>query len=205
MLQALETRPGALVARINAVEAEAVAAIKVGKSQARPEALAAKHHVALAGIVIGGRRSDDQITDAVVIDVPGAGDAVAADVTQIDAVEAKAVVAIKVRKIEACPEALAAEHHIALAAIAIGIGSPDDHIIDTVAIDVAGARDREAAPVASIDAVDAEAIAAVEGRQTDAPALDRYIMLDEHRGQRLTGAIIECIGIEGLCSDHHPG
>ena len=101
------------VACVDAVEAKAVGAVEGREIEAGTEPRgSAEHDVALAGIripvSIGAGSADDDIAEAVAVDVPGRGDRAAAIVVRIDAVEAKAVGAVEDREVEAGanPEAL---------------------------------------------------------------------------------------------------
>ena len=71
-------------------------AVERGEIEARREAGGgAEHHVALAGVVLPPDRPwrpDDQVVDAVAVDVPRARDREAAVVIRVDPVEAEAVV-----------------------------------------------------------------------------------------------------------------
>ena len=111
------------------IEAEAVAAVERGEIEARREAgVGAEHDI--AGAVIGAaggisiRCPDDQIVDAVAVDVASSGDGVAAVSHRPSSpIEAEAVAAVKRGEIEARREA--------------GVGAEDD---------IAGAGRRSRSP-----------------------------------------------------------
>ena len=165
-------RTAAAVVRVDPVEAEAVDAVERREIEARREAgVGAEDDVALAGTPVAGSagRPDDQVVDAVAVDVARAGDREAAAVVRVDPVEAEAVRPVERREIEARREAgVRAEDDIALAggiAVRIGARGPDDQVVDAVAVDVARPGDREAAAVVRVDPVEAEAVRPVEVRQ----------------------------------------
>ena len=100
-----ETEDAAVVTGIDAVEAEAVGAVEAREIERGGKARSlAEHHIALARIGvparIGARGADQDVVEAVAIDVPRRGDGLAAAVTGIDAVEAEAVGAVEAREIE---------------------------------------------------------------------------------------------------------
>ena len=81
------------------------------------------------GVGIAGR-SEDQVVDAIAIDVPCTCDRTPTSVTRKDPSKAEAVGAVEGGKLEPCPEASGrAEHHIAFAA-SVGCRGPYDQIID---------------------------------------------------------------------------
>src|SRR6056297_1686030 len=100
------------VTQRNAFNAETVHAIQRRQRQAGPEVcVAPEDDVAFAGKVavwIGTPRTDHQIGEAVAIEIPGGGNGPPAHIVCINAVDAKAVVAVEFRKREAGSEARAA-------------------------------------------------------------------------------------------------
>ena len=162
---------------VDAVEAEAVAAIERGEIEARGKAASfAEHHIALPGTVVPVRiafmGANDEIAKAVPIHVPGPGHRPAAVVPKIDAVEAEAVAAIERGEIEARSKASRlAEHHKALPGTVIPVRSAersaDDKIAEAIAIHIPRRRHRPAAYVTGIYAVKPEAVAAIERLKPD--------------------------------------
>ena len=158
------------VREVREVELVQVAHVRLLREKDRGEA---EHHIALAGVAVGTRRPDDQVIEAVAVDVARARDRAAAVVTGVDPVEPEAVRAVERGQIEARGEARGrAEDDVALAGdlLPSGIGArrPDDQVVDAVAVEVARARDREAAVVIGVDPVEPEAVAAVERGQIEA-------------------------------------
>ena len=113
------------------------------------------------------RAPDDDVGDAVAVDVAGAAHRDAGIVPTADAVEDEAVGAVEIRELKAGREpATASEDHVAGALVAhaprIDIGRAYDHVVDAVAVDVARRAHRGANAIARIDAVDDEAVVTVE-------------------------------------------
>ena len=130
----------------------------------------AEHDVTLAGTVIpagiGDRSADDEVGEAVAVDVPGPGDRGAAEVVAIDAVEAEAVGAVEGREVEAGAEPRgSAEHDVSSRRpkpARVSAESTDDDVGEAVAVDVTGPGDGATAVIACVDAVEPEAVGAVE-------------------------------------------
>ena len=104
------------------------AAVERGEIEARREAgVGAEDDVALAGVVVRRdrrRRPDDQVVDAVAVDVARARDREAAAVVRVDPVEAEAVRSVERGEIEARREAgVGAEDDVALAGVVLPSGS----------------------------------------------------------------------------------
>ena len=122
------------------------------------------------------RRADDEVVDAVAVDVAGAAHRAARVVVGIDAFEDEARAAVAARRREQAAQleggrksARAAEHHVALAgsSLAVGVGTirADDQVVDAVTVDVAGAAHRTARAIVGIDAFEDEALAAIAARR----------------------------------------
>src|SRR5262249_19318042 len=118
-------RIAALVARVDSVEPEAVAAIERRQvERSRPPPRLPEHHIALAGVAVAARgateRPDDQVVEAVAVHVPRRAHRKAAMVERVDAVEPEAVAAVQRREVErARPPRRLPEHHVALAGVAV--------------------------------------------------------------------------------------
>ena len=168
-------RAAALVVRRHAAELEAVAAVEAREIEVGGKARGlAEHHIARAGIGavrIGTAGADDQVGEAVAVDVAGRGDRAAAAVIRRHAAELEAVAAVEAREVEVGGKARGlAEHHIARArigAVRIGPVGADDQVGEAVAVDVARRGDRAAAVVIRRHAAELEAVAAVEARQVE--------------------------------------
>ena len=79
------------------------------------------------------------------------------------AVDLKTVNAVEGGELEVGGEPTGlAEHHVGGAAVGTGVRCPDDEVGEAVAIDIAGASYRGAAPVPRCLTIDLEAIGAVE-------------------------------------------
>ena len=172
-------RSAGAIVRIRAVDDEAanprsnVHEIN-GRRKARP---AAEHHIAVAGIgararcragTVGKRCPDDDVVEAVAIDVPGGGHRKAGPIVRIHALDHEAAnPRSNVHEINGRRKArLAAEHHIAVAGLqtrarcragTVGKYRPDDEVVEAVAIDVPGGGHRKAGQVEFINPVDHEA------------------------------------------------
>ena len=138
----------------------------------------AEHHVAgarMVAAVVGtvcALRPDNQVGEAVAVDVAGRGHRLAGYIVRTFAMDDEAAVArgdggeIDLRS----KAAGVAEHHVSVACLvtcvagAVGDQSPDENVIEAVAVDVAGRRDRIAGPIARILAMDDEATVAARHR-----------------------------------------
>ena len=134
----------------------------------------AEHHVAVArtfrACCRGRRQSrpDDEVVEAVAVDVAGRGYPNAGYIGGVLAVDDEAAVAGRDRgEVDLRREARRlAEHHVAVAgtvarvAGAIGTGCPDDEVVEAVAVDVAGRGHRMAGLIAHILAMEDEAAVA---------------------------------------------
>ena len=142
----------------------------------------AEHHIGLAGIVaavVAAVRPDDQVGEAVAVDVARRGDAVAGVVARRIALDDEAVGRREsvVRSITCRPPAVdraearrLAEHHIGLAGIGAAVvaaGRADDQVGEAVAVDVARRGDAAAGLVARRIALDDEAVGGRERREVD--------------------------------------
>ena len=134
----------------------------------------AEHDVALAGVVLAvrDRRAgpDDQVVDAVAVDVARARDREAAVVVRVDPVEAEAVRCRRAPRDRGSPRSRRRcrrrrSSRRRRTCRPDRRRGPDDQVIDAVAVDVARARDRDAAVVVRVDPVEAEAVRAVERRR----------------------------------------
>ena len=157
--------------------AEAVRAVERRRDRSSPRSptpcrtprSSRRHSCSLRVAAIG---ADDQVVEAVAVDVARRGDGKPAPVKGIDAVEAEAVRAVERREVEARrkPRRLA-EHDVALAGIGVrawvAAKGADDDVGEAVAVDVPGRGDGATAKVTRIDAVEAEAVRAVERREID--------------------------------------
>ena len=127
-----------------------------------------EHHIAAAGLAAGGgvatERSDDQVRQAVAIDIAGARDTKAAVVKRGFAVDDEAAGAGCDRAEVHRQAAGLAEHHIAAAGIdacgRVAMVRTDDQVSQAVAVHIAGTRHADAAFVSPALAVDDEAACA---------------------------------------------
>ena len=88
---------------INAVEDKAIAAVKVGEIQVGVKALvAAKDHIAFPRGVVSIEGTDDEVIDAITIDIPYAVYRTTGAVKLINAVEDKAIATVEVGEVELC-------------------------------------------------------------------------------------------------------
>ena len=195
-------RAAAAVARRHAAELEAVAAVEARQVEVGGKARGlAEHHIARAGIAavrVGAEGADDQVGEAVAVDVAGRGDREAAAVVRRHAAELEAVAAVEARQVEVGGKARGlAEHHIARAgigAVRVGAVGADDQVGEAVAVDVAGRGDRAAAAVVRRHAAELEAVAAVEARQVEVGGKARG--LAEHHIAR-AGIVAVRVGAAG--------
>ncbi len=132
----------------------------------------AEHHVSLAGILVAARRgmprADDHVVEPVAVDVAGRRHRIAAQVEVVDAVEPEAVAAVERREVEIGRKAaVLAEHDVGRPGPGVGQECPDHDVVEAVAVDVAGRGHREAAVVADVDSIEAEAVGAVECIEID--------------------------------------
>ena len=118
------------------------------------------------------RRPDDHVVNAVAVHVARSGHGAAAPVVGRRAVHGEAVGAVERAQLERGREAgERAEHHVALTGeVAVAIRRADDEIADAVTVHVPRRADREAARVERIDAVDGEAVGAVESAKIEGGA-----------------------------------
>ncbi len=173
-----ETKAGKIV-RIRAVDHEAAnAGGNVHKIDCRPEPAGfSEHHIAVAGIgarsrrragTVGRARSNDNVVEAVAIDVPGRGNRLACPIERIHAVDHESADArFDVHQIDRRAEpAGLAKYHIASAGIVAGAGrragtvgpvSADDKVVEAITVDVSGGGDRRAGLVVRIRPMDHEA------------------------------------------------
>ena len=131
----------------------------------------AEHHIAVAGRgacvagAIAALCPDDQVVEAVAVDVAAEDTEPTGYIAAILAMDDEAAVAGRDRgEVDLGRKAGGlAEHHIAVAredagvAGAIAVGSPDDEVVEAVAVDVAGRGDRIAGVIARVLAMDDEA------------------------------------------------
>jgi hypothetical protein len=118
----------------------------------------------------GGICPDDEIVEAVAVDVAGRGYRNAGEIVHILAMDHESAVAGRHRgEVDLRRKARGlAEHHVAVARLDVRIASaiakrcPNDKVVKAVAVDVAGRRHRKAGLIAHIRAMDDEA--AVTGR-----------------------------------------
>jgi len=117
--------------------------------------------------VIGTFGRDDDIVEAIAVDVDVAGNGAAAAVIGRFAVDGEAVGPVEIGEIDAGAEAaLAAEHDIGRSVlIVIGKGIANDEIVDPVSVDIAGASDAGLTGVEGGPRDDREAASAVEAAQ----------------------------------------
>ena len=182
-----EARP---VAGVDARQTEAGAAIEARKREIRaPPRGLAEHHVALAGSAaggIGGPGPDDQVAEAVAVDIAGSRHRRARLIRGGSTVDAEAGAAVQRRQRQARgPPRGLAEDHEALADGIVAALRPDDQVGKSVAVDVAGGADRIAAEVVGVDAVEAEAVGAVEVAEAQRAGLGdaglRDVGIDQQR------------------------
>ena len=134
----------------------------------------AKHHVAVACLVacvagaVGDQSPDENVIEAVAVDVAGRGDRIAGRIARILAMDDEAAIAARDRgEVNLRREAGGlAEHHIAVArpragvAGAVSARSPDDDIVEAVAVDIAGRGHRASRHIVRVLAMDDEAASA---------------------------------------------
>ena len=157
--------PESLAVHLCGIETEAIAAVHRSEIEARREpGVGSEDDITDVELTIKGVGANDQVVDAVAVDVAGSGDGTARPV------EAEAIVAIERCQIEAGGEAGAgAEDDIARASVIFaGIRSADDYVIDAVAVDVAGSGYGGAAESVVPGAVEAKAVSARERCEIDA-------------------------------------
>ena len=158
----------------------------VGQVDGRAKAAGpAEHHVAVAGVGFDIARrvaalgADDQVVEAVAVDVAGGGDRAAGQVAGILADDDEAAAAGgDVGQVDGRAKAAGpAEHHVAVAGVGFDIArrvaalGADDQVVEAVAVDVAGRGDRDAGPVVAILAEDCQTAAAGgDGCQVDGRA-----------------------------------
>ena len=127
----------------------------------------AEDHIALAGTAIPSpsapRGPDDQVIDAVAVDVARARDREPLRSSRVDPVEAEAVRAVERRRDRGSPRSRPRcrrrrSSRRRCPSVGIGVRRPDDQVVDAVAVDVPRARDRAAAAVIVVDPVEAEAV-----------------------------------------------
>ena len=197
-------RQAGLVAGVLAANHEAAAAggDVCQADRAAATAGAAEHHVAVAGIGLGiGRRvakvrADDQVVEAVAVQVADGGHRAADLVTGIAAADDKAAAAggdIGKRQIDKA--AGAAEHHIGGAA-ALHADGADDQVVEAVAVEIASRCQRGARAVAVDAAVDDEAAGAGGDRvEVDAGAEATALAEDHVAAPGRTVGIVPTVGI----------
>src|SRR5690606_37697932 len=144
--------PAAVIEPPLAVEAEAVGAVERTELDGggKPAGLA-EHHVGRSrtgAVRVCLRCADDQVIEAVAVDVTGTADGPPAHVVPRLAIEAEAVGAVEraERDRRGKPAGLA-EHHVArpgTEVVRIGIRRADDQVVEAVAVDVAGTADGKA-------------------------------------------------------------
>ncbi len=113
---------------------------------------------------------DNQVKDAIAIDVPGARHRNAEVVESAKAVNPEAVRGSERREIQRrCETIRLPEHHITLPRVRgctwMGMEGSDDHVVKAIAIHVSGVRHRMAGVVARQNAIDLESIRAIESAQ----------------------------------------
>src|SRR5262249_23490298 len=121
---------------------------------------------------VGAVRADDDVIEAIAVDVAGRSDATARIIPRIDPVELEAVRPVQGRKFKDCrkPTGLA-EHDVARAGVLIpswicAVGADYD-IIECVAVHIPHGGDTETAEIKCIDAVQDEAVLAGFARKLD--------------------------------------
>src|SRR5262245_28913645 len=120
--------------------------------------IASEHDVALAGILastgISETRVDDEIADAVAVDISRRAAGTSRVVVHVDAIQHEAGASVAARIGQEVREqkyrgkipdigSIAPKHDVALAApgpsAGVGIDGPDDDVVDAIAVDVPGA------------------------------------------------------------------
>jgi len=167
-----------IIAAIHAAELEAIAAIQLPERHARAKAARlAIDHIGRPGPVTarGTRRADEQVREAIAIEIPGTAHGRAGSVVIRHAFQLESVVAIQRRQRLARPKSIGpAEDDIGHTSkrtsfTDIRPESTDDHIVKPIAIDIPGTADRCARLIeavhASADAGEFAPIGAIERRQ----------------------------------------
>ena len=189
-------RPAGEIVRILAMDDEAaVAARDRSKVDLRRKAAGvAEHHVAVARLdacivrAIAELRPDDEVVEAVAVDVAGRGYRSTRLIAHVLAMDDEAAVAGRDRgEVDLGREAGGlSEHHVAVACIAACIAGPtagkcpDDEVVEAVAVDVASRGYRRAGPVTHILAMDDEAA----GPGGHIHQIDRHALRSLFRGHR---------------------
>ena len=161
-------RDAAVVVRVDPVEAEAVRCRRARRDRGSPRSrrpCRRRRSSRRRSTRRPDRRAgpDDQVVDAVAVDVARARDRGAAVVVRVDPVEAEAVRCRRAPRDRGSPRSRRRcrrrrSSRRRRTAVRIGVRRPDDQVVDAVAVDVARARDREAAVVVRVDPVEAEAV-----------------------------------------------
>ena len=134
----------------------------------------AEQHVAVAGVdagvagAVAEPRPDDEVVEAVAVDVAGRGDRNAGLIGRVLAMDDEAAVAGRDGgEVDRGAEAAGlAEHHVAVAGKVARVARaragecPDDEVVEAVAVDVARRGDRAAGLVVRVLAMDDEAAVA---------------------------------------------
>src|SRR5262245_26754962 len=190
----------------------------------------AEHHVAVARTVpcisgpLGKHCPDDEVGEAVAVDVAGRGYRPAGLIGRVLAVDNEAAVAGDRGEVDLRRKARGlAEHNVAVPRKVAGVAgpvaprSPDDEVVEAVAVDVPGRRDRAAGLITSILAVDDET--AVPGRDCGKLDLRKPRGLAEHHvavagtGAGVAGAVaiicpnqevIEAVPVDVAGRGHRP-
>ena len=168
------------VARCDTADDEAGLTVQGRQIQHIPEAGgAAEDDIGLAGIgspgPVGVEGTDQQVVDAVAVDVPRRGHRMPRQVQRGRAGDGEAHGGGHGRQVQIGPEtARPAEHDIGLAGVLapgrIGIEGTDDQIRPPVAVQVAGRGDRPARVIPGVHARDGEAVGPAEGAKVEGRA-----------------------------------
>ena len=161
----------------DAIEPEAAGAIQTReRDRGGKTAGLAEEHIAGAGIAfairVGLIGADDEVIIAIAIHIAGRGHGSAALVAGRNAIKPEAVAAIQAGKVERGGEAGGiAEDHIAGAGIAfairVGLIGADDHVSIAIAIHIAGRGCGPAQAVIRRNAIEPEAVAAIQTRKVN--------------------------------------
>src|SRR5258705_6426609 len=126
--------------------------------------------------------ADDQIAEAVAVDIAGRRHREAAEAIGRFAIDLKAVAAVQAGKVDVCRKSgRLAEHHVSRArgkTVWVCARGADDEIGKAVAVDIAGGRNPKAAGVACGLAADAKPRAAIETRKFQIGAETRGLAKD---------------------------
>src|SRR3954463_2539340 len=168
--------PAGMVERQRALDREALVRTERAEVDIAEAAGMAEHDIGLAGIIIGVAdsgidRADDEVAEAVAVDVARRGDAEACEVAGVRAGDREARRAERA-ELDVSLRPAMAEDHIGLACIrppawAVGISGADYDVGEAIAVDVAGRGDAAPGMIAGGGGVNREAGGGIERFQID--------------------------------------